>query len=143
MVISGDSYAVAQRFWEFSGICTAPVRLVIALIFLYKFVALLLVRDYKSCPMNQCPRLEFSRQCNDRADCMVAQLSTDSSEHFGKRMILEQVESINDGARSQGQCSRLWTNVSILSMSSYRIYVSSNFTGGVGFFTFCIAWSYC
>jgi len=50
VVISGDSYAVAQRFWEFSGICTAPVRLVIALIFLYKFVALLLVRDYKSCP---------------------------------------------------------------------------------------------
>lgn len=35
---SGDSYAVAQRFWEFSGVFAAPVRLTIALVFLYKCV---------------------------------------------------------------------------------------------------------
>ncbi|KAF8342804.1 uncharacterized protein EI90DRAFT_3030312 [Cantharellus anzutake] len=34
-LMSGDSYAVAQRFWEFSSVLTAPVRLAIALIFLY------------------------------------------------------------------------------------------------------------
>ncbi|KAJ3575801.1 hypothetical protein NP233_g845 [Leucocoprinus birnbaumii] len=34
-IMRGDAYNVSQRFWEFSGICTAPVRLVIALIFLY------------------------------------------------------------------------------------------------------------
>jgi hypothetical protein len=33
----GDAYAVAQRFWEFSGIFAAPVRLTIALIFLHRF----------------------------------------------------------------------------------------------------------
>lgn len=32
----GDSYAVAQRFWEFSALFTSPVRLVIALVFLYR-----------------------------------------------------------------------------------------------------------
>ena len=32
----GDAYAVAQRFWEFSGIFAAPVRLAIALVFLYR-----------------------------------------------------------------------------------------------------------
>jgi hypothetical protein len=32
----GDSYAVAQRFWDFSAVFAAPVRLTIALIFLYK-----------------------------------------------------------------------------------------------------------
>ncbi|KAF9453004.1 P-loop containing nucleoside triphosphate hydrolase protein [Macrolepiota fuliginosa MF-IS2] len=37
-IMRGDSYAVAQRFWEFSGVCTAPVRLVIALIFLYNIL---------------------------------------------------------------------------------------------------------
>ena len=34
----GDAYAVAQRFWEFSGIFVAPVRLTIAMIFLYRYV---------------------------------------------------------------------------------------------------------
>jgi len=33
----GDTYAVSQRFWEFSGIIASPVRLVIALIFLYQY----------------------------------------------------------------------------------------------------------
>ena len=32
----GDAYAVAQRFWEFSGIFAAPVRLAIAFAFLYR-----------------------------------------------------------------------------------------------------------
>lgn len=32
----GDAYAVSQRFWEFSGIFAAPVRLAIALVFLYR-----------------------------------------------------------------------------------------------------------
>lgn len=32
----GDSYAVSQRFWEFSAIFTSPIRLVIALVFLYQ-----------------------------------------------------------------------------------------------------------
>ncbi|PFH52248.1 hypothetical protein AMATHDRAFT_2254 [Amanita thiersii Skay4041] len=35
-LMQGDAYNVAQRFWEFSGFVTAPVRLVIALIFLYQ-----------------------------------------------------------------------------------------------------------
>ncbi|KAJ2914774.1 hypothetical protein MD484_g5631, partial [Candolleomyces efflorescens] len=34
-LMQGDSYAVAQRFWEFSGLITAPVRITIAMIFLY------------------------------------------------------------------------------------------------------------
>ncbi|KAF4573251.1 hypothetical protein EYR36_007762 [Pleurotus pulmonarius] len=34
-LMQGDSYAVAQRFWDFSGLFAAPVRLVIALVFLY------------------------------------------------------------------------------------------------------------
>ncbi|KAG5638391.1 hypothetical protein H0H81_000287 [Sphagnurus paluster] len=34
----GDSYAVAQRFWEFSGIFASPVRLTIALVFLYQIL---------------------------------------------------------------------------------------------------------
>ncbi|TFK77428.1 P-loop containing nucleoside triphosphate hydrolase protein [Pluteus cervinus] len=35
-LMQGDSYAVAQRFWEFSGIFVSPIRLIIALIFLYR-----------------------------------------------------------------------------------------------------------
>ncbi|XP_006460356.1 hypothetical protein AGABI2DRAFT_203369 [Agaricus bisporus var. bisporus H97] len=34
-IMRGDSYAVAQRFWDFSPVFTAPFRLIIALIFLY------------------------------------------------------------------------------------------------------------
>ena len=34
----GDTYAVAQRFWEFSGICTSPIRIAIALTFLHRLV---------------------------------------------------------------------------------------------------------
>ncbi|KAF8921944.1 pleiotropic drug resistance ABC transporter [Mucidula mucida] len=34
-LMQGDTYAVSQRFWEFSGFITAPIRLVIALVFLY------------------------------------------------------------------------------------------------------------
>ncbi|KDR85730.1 hypothetical protein GALMADRAFT_84830 [Galerina marginata CBS 339.88] len=37
-LMQGDTYAVAQRFWEFSGICTSPVRIAIALIFLYQIL---------------------------------------------------------------------------------------------------------
>ncbi|KAF8167359.1 pleiotropic drug resistance ABC transporter [Crassisporium funariophilum] len=37
-LMQGDSYAVAQRFWEFSGIFTSPVRIVIALVFLYQIL---------------------------------------------------------------------------------------------------------
>ncbi|KAF8899072.1 hypothetical protein BD779DRAFT_1781441 [Infundibulicybe gibba] len=37
-LMQGDSYAVSQRFWEFSGIITSPVRLAIALIFLYQIL---------------------------------------------------------------------------------------------------------
>ncbi|KAF7303184.1 P-loop containing nucleoside triphosphate hydrolase protein [Mycena kentingensis (nom. inval.)] len=35
-LMQGDAYAVAQRFWEFSAVFAAPVRLAIALVFLYK-----------------------------------------------------------------------------------------------------------
>ena len=35
-LMQGDSYAVAQRFWEFNGIFASPIRLVIALVFLHK-----------------------------------------------------------------------------------------------------------
>ncbi|KAL6301359.1 P-loop containing nucleoside triphosphate hydrolase protein [Sparassis latifolia] len=35
-LMQGDAYAVAHRFWFFSGIFTAPVRLVIAMVFLYR-----------------------------------------------------------------------------------------------------------
>ncbi|KAK0208709.1 P-loop containing nucleoside triphosphate hydrolase protein [Desarmillaria ectypa] len=34
-LMQGDAYAVAQRFWEFSRILTSPIRLIIALVFLY------------------------------------------------------------------------------------------------------------
>lgn len=34
-LMQGDTYAIAQRFWEFSGLVTAPVRITIAMIFLY------------------------------------------------------------------------------------------------------------
>ncbi|KAF9644674.1 pleiotropic drug resistance ABC transporter [Thelephora ganbajun] len=37
-LMQGDAYAVAQRFWEFSGIFAAPVRLAIALVFLYRIL---------------------------------------------------------------------------------------------------------
>ncbi|EMD33950.1 hypothetical protein CERSUDRAFT_117480 [Gelatoporia subvermispora B] len=35
-LMQGDAYAVAQRFWEFSGVFGAPVRLTIAMVFLYQ-----------------------------------------------------------------------------------------------------------
>ncbi|CAE6425291.1 unnamed protein product [Rhizoctonia solani] len=35
-LMQGDAYAVAQRFWEFSAVFSAPVRLGIALYFLYQ-----------------------------------------------------------------------------------------------------------
>ncbi|KAG8696666.1 hypothetical protein FRC08_007008 [Ceratobasidium sp. 394] len=35
-LMQGDAYAVAQRFWEFSAVFSAPVRLAIALYFLYQ-----------------------------------------------------------------------------------------------------------
>ncbi|KAF5323393.1 hypothetical protein D9611_005605 [Ephemerocybe angulata] len=34
-LMQGDTYAVAQRFWEFSGLFAAPVRIAIAMVFLY------------------------------------------------------------------------------------------------------------
>ncbi|KAK1234881.1 hypothetical protein PQX77_001975 [Marasmius sp. AFHP31] len=37
-LMQGDTYAVAQRFWEFSGLFASPVRLIIALIFLYNIM---------------------------------------------------------------------------------------------------------
>ncbi|KAH9902650.1 P-loop containing nucleoside triphosphate hydrolase protein [Cubamyces lactineus] len=37
-LMQGDAYAVALRFWQFSGFFLAPVRLVIAMIFLYRVV---------------------------------------------------------------------------------------------------------
>ncbi|KAJ6520112.1 P-loop containing nucleoside triphosphate hydrolase protein [Mycena sanguinolenta] len=37
-LMQGDSYAVAQRFWEFNGLFFSPVRLVIALVFLYQIL---------------------------------------------------------------------------------------------------------
>ncbi|GLB35831.1 putative ABC transporter transmembrane region [Lyophyllum shimeji] len=37
-LMQGDTYAVAQRFWEFSGVFTSPVRLTIALVFLYRIL---------------------------------------------------------------------------------------------------------
>jgi len=36
LICRDDSYAVAQRFWEFSGIFSSPIRIVIALVFLYQ-----------------------------------------------------------------------------------------------------------
>ena len=35
----GDAYAVAHRFWEFSSFFLAPVRLAIALVYLYRQVS--------------------------------------------------------------------------------------------------------
>ncbi|CAL1717117.1 unnamed protein product [Somion occarium] len=37
-LMQGDAYAVAQRFWEFSGIFAAPIRLAIAMTFLYQIL---------------------------------------------------------------------------------------------------------
>ncbi|KAG8874447.1 hypothetical protein FRB98_008435 [Tulasnella sp. 332] len=37
-LMTGDAYAVAQRFWEFPAVFVAPVRMVIALIFLYRIL---------------------------------------------------------------------------------------------------------
>ncbi|QRV91281.1 ABC transporter [Ceratobasidium sp. AG-Ba] len=39
-LMQGDAYAVAQRFWEFSAVFSAPVRLAIALYFLYQVLGL-------------------------------------------------------------------------------------------------------
>ncbi|KAI8980033.1 P-loop containing nucleoside triphosphate hydrolase protein [Trametes punicea] len=35
-LMQGDAYAVAHRFWQFSGFFLAPVRLIIAMVFLYR-----------------------------------------------------------------------------------------------------------
>lgn len=35
-LMSGDAYAVSQRFWEFSSVFTSPIKLTIALVFLYQ-----------------------------------------------------------------------------------------------------------
>lgn len=37
-LMQGDSYMVAQRFWDFSAIATSPVRIIIALVFLYQIL---------------------------------------------------------------------------------------------------------
>ncbi|TCD63205.1 hypothetical protein EIP91_005844 [Steccherinum ochraceum] len=37
-LMQGDAYAVAQRFWEFSGLFSSPVRLTVAMIFLYQIL---------------------------------------------------------------------------------------------------------
>ncbi|THH32259.1 hypothetical protein EUX98_g1936 [Antrodiella citrinella] len=37
-LMQGDAYAVAQRFWDFSGIFSSPVRLTIAMVFLYQIL---------------------------------------------------------------------------------------------------------
>ncbi|KJA28401.1 hypothetical protein HYPSUDRAFT_62031 [Hypholoma sublateritium FD-334 SS-4] len=37
-LMQGDTYSVAQRFWEFSGLFTSPVRIIIALTFLYQIL---------------------------------------------------------------------------------------------------------
>ncbi|KDQ09185.1 hypothetical protein BOTBODRAFT_179201 [Botryobasidium botryosum FD-172 SS1] len=37
-LMSGDSYAVSQRFWEFSSVFMAPIQLTIALVFLYNIL---------------------------------------------------------------------------------------------------------
>ncbi|KAJ7597443.1 pleiotropic drug resistance ABC transporter [Mycena floridula] len=37
-LMQGDSYAVSQRFWEMSALFTSPIRLVIALVFLYQIL---------------------------------------------------------------------------------------------------------
>ncbi|KAG6817909.1 hypothetical protein H0H87_012377 [Tephrocybe sp. NHM501043] len=36
ILLRGDTYTVAQRFWNFAGVFLNPVRLTIALVFLYK-----------------------------------------------------------------------------------------------------------
>ncbi|KAK2461428.1 hypothetical protein APHAL10511_005891 [Amanita phalloides] len=37
-LMQGDAYAVAQRFWDFAGFFTAPIRLAISLVFLYRIL---------------------------------------------------------------------------------------------------------
>ncbi|KDQ63255.1 hypothetical protein JAAARDRAFT_29273 [Jaapia argillacea MUCL 33604] len=37
-LMQGDTYAISQRFWDFSKIFAAPIRLVIALVFLYNIL---------------------------------------------------------------------------------------------------------
>ncbi|KAG1885552.1 P-loop containing nucleoside triphosphate hydrolase protein [Suillus subluteus] len=37
-LMQGDAYAVAQRFWDFAAIFSSPLRLVIALVFLYRIL---------------------------------------------------------------------------------------------------------
>ncbi|KAG5647717.1 hypothetical protein DXG03_008440 [Asterophora parasitica] len=37
-LMQGDAYAVSHRFWEFSGLFSSPIRLTIALVFLYKIL---------------------------------------------------------------------------------------------------------
>ncbi|KAK7682642.1 hypothetical protein QCA50_014442 [Cerrena zonata] len=37
-LMQGDAYAVAQRFWEFSAVFSSPIRLAIALTFLYRIL---------------------------------------------------------------------------------------------------------
>jgi hypothetical protein len=48
LLFRGDSYAVAQRFWDFSSIIIAPLRITIALVFLYQCVNVILwILDFK------------------------------------------------------------------------------------------------
>ncbi|KAF8665348.1 hypothetical protein AX16_000367 [Volvariella volvacea WC 439] len=59
-LMQGDTYAVAQRFWEFSSLIANPIRLVIALVFLYQVlgwsafagVAVILVASILNYPLS-------------------------------------------------------------------------------------------
>ena len=44
-LMQGDSYSVAQRFWDIAGLITAPIRLSIALVYLSKCVSSLTFQD--------------------------------------------------------------------------------------------------
>ncbi len=82
IAVRGDTYAVSQRFWEFSGFITAPIRLVIALVFLYKLVsvAILLAQSLTELQRHGLGCLVWSGR---HLGCICAQLSACEIQYLG------------------------------------------------------------
>lgn len=81
-LMQGDAYAVAQRFWEFSGIFASPVRLVIALVFLYRYDVLFFFPVFSILSTNQHTRLERSLWRGSGSGSICPELSAGEVQHL-------------------------------------------------------------
>lgn len=89
MSIRGDTYAVSQRFWEFSGIFTSPVRLTIALVFLYQYVALLLSQQQLvSYISQQNLGMECFIRSRRHSSCLCGELPSGNLQHIRTQTLL-------------------------------------------------------